>query len=202
MTGWVGIMSEARRIATTPMTVDEFRRWADRQPGKWELVHGEPRAMSPASLAHSLIQARAASLIDRHLDAAGSRCRVATEVAVIPATFSRSNARSAHLAVTCAPRGEDRWDMAAPVFILEILSPTNERDTRDNVWAYMTIPSVRQILLLRSVRMGGEMFARGPDGGWPEEAVELSAPDPVGIDPVGFACALRDFYASTSLAQP
>ena len=48
-----------------------------------------------------------------------------------------------------------------PVFLLEILSPTNEQDTRDNVWAYMTIPSVQQILLVDSTAVRGEMLRRG-----------------------------------------
>ena len=48
-------MGLAQRV-TTPMTVDEFRTWADRQPGRWELVDGQPRAMSPASRAKNATQ--------------------------------------------------------------------------------------------------------------------------------------------------
>ena len=194
-------MAEARRVAT-PMTVDEFRRWADRQPGKWELVDGQPRAMAPASLTHGLIQARAAFLIERHLEGTGGPCRAVTEAAVVPASFKRSNARGADLAITCSSPAEDGWEIKEPVFILEILSPSNEQDTRDNVWVYMTIPSVRQIVLLNSTSVRGELFQRGRDGAWPEEATELSAGDAVRIEPIGFSCALAEFYARTNLAAP
>ena len=139
-------MGLAQRV-TTPMTVDEFRTWADRQPGRWELVDGQPRAMSPASSTHGFIQARAAYLVERHIEASGNPCRSATEPPVIPAAYKRHNARAPDLGVTCAPPSDD-WELMRPVFLLEILSPTNEQDTRDNVWAYMTIPSVRQILLV------------------------------------------------------
>ena len=194
-------MAEARR-ATIPMTAAEFRRWADRQPGKWELVDGQPRAMAPASLTHGLIQAWAAFLINRHLEDTGSACRAVTEAAVVPASFKRSNARGADLAITCAPPAEDGWEIKEPVFILEILSPSNEQDTRDNVWVYMTIPSVQQVVLLDSRSIRGEVFQRGRDGGWPEEATELSAGDAVRIEPIGFSCALAEFHARTSLVTP
>ena len=75
-------MGLAQRV-TTPMTVDEFRTWADRQPGRWELVDGQPRAMSPASSTHGFIQARAAYLVERHIEASGNPCRSATEPPVI-----------------------------------------------------------------------------------------------------------------------
>jgi Uma2 family endonuclease len=193
-------MAEARRSAP-PMTVAEFRRWADRQPGRWELVAGQPRAMAPASATHGLIQAQAAYLILRHLDEAGSLCRAVTEAAVVPASFKRSNARVTDLAVTCEPPAEDGWDVTNPVFLLEVLSPSNEQDTRDNVWAYMTIPSVRQVLLLHSTAIRGEMFERRRDETWSEEAVELAADDTVRIEPIGFSCALREFYRRTGLAS-
>ena len=193
-------MSEAKRIAT-PMTVTEFRAWADRQPGKWELVDGQPRAMAPASTTHGLIQLRAGSLIDRHIDDTRSPCRAVTEAPIVPASFKRHNARATDLAITCSPRSEDEWALREPVFILEILSPSNQQDTRDNVWMYMTIPTVRQILLLASTAVRGEMFERRADGTWPEEARDLLAADIVHIEPINLSCPLSSFYDRTSLAS-
>ena len=194
-------MSQAERVAP-PMAVEEFRAWSARQPGKWDLVDGWPRAMAPASITHGLIQARAASLLDRHIEDTRSPCRAATEAAIVPSSFKRRNARGADLAVTCSPPAGDEWALTDPVFILEILSPSNEQDTRDNVWVYMTIASVRQILLLASTAIRGEMFQRRGDGAWPEEAQDLAAGDTVRVEPIGFACPLEAFYARTSLAVP
>ena len=194
-------MAEARRIAT-PMTVTEFRRWADRQRGKWELVDGRPRAMAPASSTHGLIQARAAFLVERHIEDRRSSCRSATEAPVVPSSFKRHNARATDLAITCSPCADDAWELQDPVFILEILSPSNEQDTRDNVWAYMTLPSMQQVLLLDSTAVRGEMFQRRADGTWPEEAQDLVPGDTVHIEPIGFSCPLDSFYARTSLASP
>lgn len=197
-------MSHARRAAP-PMTVEEFLTWADRQPGKWELVDGWPRAMAPASTTHGLIQARAAFLLERHIEDTRDPCRAVTEAAIVPASFKRHNARGADLAITCSPAAEDEWALKDPVFILEILSPSNEQDTRDNVWAYMSmwaymsIPSVRRILLLASTAVRGEMFQRRDDGSWPEEAQPLAAGDVVRVEPIGFECPLAAFYARTNL---
>ena len=119
-------MSQAKR-AVTPMSVEEFLAWAARQPGRWELVDGWPRAMAPASATHGLIQARAASLIDRHIEDTRSPCRAATEAAIVPASFKRRNARASDLAITCSPPAEDGWALNDPVFILEILSPSTSR---------------------------------------------------------------------------
>ena len=92
--------------------------------------------------------------------------------------------------------------MRGAVFLLEVLSPSNEQDTRDNVWAYMTVPSVRQILLLESTGVRGEMFTRRPGGPWPEEAQELLGADLVHVEQIDFTCPLSDSYARTSLALP
>ncbi len=85
-------MSQARRTET-PMTAEEFRNWANRQPGKWELVDGLPRAMAPASTTPGLIQARAAFLIERHIQDTRNPCRALTEASVVPSSFRGHNAR-------------------------------------------------------------------------------------------------------------
>lgn len=191
-------MSQAGHVAP-PMTVEAFLTWADEQPGKWELVGGWPRAVALAGATNGLLQARAAFLLDRHIEDTCGPCRVVTEAAIVPASFKRHNARVADLAITCSPPGEDEWALKDPVFILEILSPTNEQDTRDNVWVYMTMPSVRQILLLASTAVRGELFQRRGDGAWSEEAQNLAAEDVVRVEPIGFTCPLAAFYARTNL---
>lgn len=110
-------MAQAER-ASTPMTVVQFRAWADRQPGRWELVDGQPRATAPASTTRGLIQSRACFLIERRLEEAGSPCRVVVEAPIVPASFRRSNARATDLAVTCSPPAEDL--AADPVHVEQI----------------------------------------------------------------------------------
>ena len=86
------------------------------------------------------------------------------------------------------------------MLILDVVSLANERDVRRNIRAYMSITSVRQILLLASTAVKGEMPARKPDGTWPEEAARLAARDTVRFGVISFACTLDEFYAQTALA--
>jgi Uma2 family endonuclease len=55
-----------------------------------------------------------------------------------------------------------------PVLIIEILSPSNWPETWTNVWAYTTIPSVREILIVHSTKIGVELLRRDAAGHWPE----------------------------------
>jgi len=84
--------------------------------------------------------------------------------------------------------------------MVEILSPSNEHLTRANVWAYTSIPSVAEILLLSSTSIEGELWRRGADGAWPSQPQMLAAADPVRLESIGFAETLASFYRTTSLA--
>jgi len=63
------------------------------------------------------------------------------------------NMRVPDIAVNCVPDERGQRALPDPILIIEILSPSNERETRENVWAYATIPSLREILLVRSTEI-------------------------------------------------
>ncbi len=155
--------------------------------------------MAPASLTHGLLQAELAYLLLRHLRAAGSECRVVVAPGVIPRVESQHNERVPDLAVTCSMQPDGRT-IADPVLLIEIISPSNEADTRRNVWAYTTIPSVFEILLLSSTSMVGELLRRDTSGAWPIAPVPLIESSLVRLDSIGFVASMGDFYAATRLA--
>ena len=55
---------------------------------------------------------------------------------------------------------QEEYDASDPVLLVEILSPSNRAETWTNVWAYTTIPSVREILVLHSLRIRAELLRR------------------------------------------
>lgn len=65
--------------------------------------------------------------------------------------------------------------LTEPVVLIEIVSPSNEADTRRNVWAYTSIPSAAEILLLSSTSMSGELLRRNPQGEWAGDPFMLGA---------------------------
>ncbi|HEX4171510.1 MAG TPA: Uma2 family endonuclease, partial [Acetobacteraceae bacterium] len=181
------------------MTVDEFVAWAPND--RWELINGRPRAMAPASATHGIIQARFASVLTRHLDARGMPCVAVTEPAILPRVRSRSNMRVPDLAVTCSPVEPGQIALPDPVLVIEILSPTNESETWENVWTYVSIPSVQEVLVLRSAVIAADLLRRRPDSTWPEEPVQLGPSDALHLQCIGLTVPLAELYIGTYLAR-
>lgn len=182
------------------MTVDEFLCWdsGDRSGRLWQLVDGEPEAMAPASENHGALQIEIGGLIRDHLRATRPNCRVIGAPGVVPHLRANWNARVPDLGVTCSPPS-GRHLMQGPVLLIEILSPSNEAETWRNVWAYTTIPSVKEILVVRSTRIEAELLRRLSDGNWPKETTVLGPGDQTMLESVGLSVGLEAFYATTSL---
>jgi Uma2 family endonuclease len=184
------------------MTVEEFLAWpGDGMSRKHQLVDGEPRAMAPASPTHGTIQANVAALLRGHFMARRSPCYVAIEPGVVPRVRSHVNMRVPDLGVSCVPNEPGHRSLPEPALLVEILSPSNEAETWESVWAYATIPSVREILVVRSTRVEAELLRRQPDGSWPEWPEFLAAAAELRLDSVGLAVPLAELYAQTHLAH-
>lgn len=188
-----------RRKMPHHITVDEFIAWAP--DDRWELIDGSPRAMAPASATHGIIQARLATILNRRLDAQGRGCVVVTEPAIVPRVRSRSNMRVPDLAVTCSPVEPGQIALPDPLLIVEILSPNNESETWENVWTYVSIPSVQEVLVLRSATIAADLLRRRPDATWPEEPMQLGANDELSLQCIGLTVPLAELYIGTYLAR-
>ena len=194
-------MTTARKPLPPRMTVADFLDWpGDGTAKRFQLVDGEPRAMAPASATHGLVQATLAYLFTRRLIETGSPCRAVTEPAVVPRLRAHANLRVPDLGVTCSSIEPGQIVLPDPVLLVEILSPGNEADTRENVWAYATIPSVAEILLVHSTRIAAELLRRGADLTWPEEPEEIGPGGMLHLESITLTCPLAELYARTHLA--
>jgi hypothetical protein len=91
--------------------------------------------------------------------------------------------------------------IAEPVLIVEILSPSNQgAETWANVWACTTIPSVREIVVPRTVAIGADLLRRRPDGSWPRTPEAIEARDLI-LESIGFQAPLETLYRTTRLAR-
>ena len=183
-----------------PMTVAAFLAWdpGDRSGRLWQLRDGVPEAMAPATEAHGAIQAELARIIGNHLLAAGRPCRVVTDPGIVPRVRRAENVRIPDLAVSCAPPGTERL-MTEPVLVIEILSPSNAEQTWANVWAYATIPSVAEILVVSSTERRAELLRRGADGAWPPEPEPMGPEGMLRLDSIGLSVPLASLYRTTTL---
>jgi Uma2 family endonuclease len=191
-------MEAAQRLPSV-MTVNEFLAW-DAPPGTpWQLVDGEPGAMAPASRTHGRIQNKLGSLIDAHLTARGGPCTIITAPGIVPRVRSDSNFRIPDLAVTCTDYEREELSLAEPVLIIEILSPSNQAETWTNVWAYATIPSVQEILIVHSTSIRADLLRRDAAGVWPEQG-RIIEDGTLELSSIGFRTKLAAVYQGTRLA--
>jgi len=193
-------MVAALKLPPRRMTVAEFLEW-DPEDGSgaiWQLRDGEPEMMAPATDRHGSIQGELAHLLINSLAERGSRCRVVIDPGVIPRVRSDRNMLVPDIGVTCDPPSDKRA-LPNPVALIEILSPSNEAETRANLWAYASIPSVTEIVVVLTSRIAAEVLRRGSDGARPEQ------PEPVGpdgeprLDSIGFAAPLGAAYRTSGL---
>jgi Uma2 family endonuclease len=177
------------------MTAIEFLAWNPQGSDRWELIDGAPCAMAPASPRHGAIQSEATRLIANHLADTRPACTVFVEAGVQPKVRADVNVRVPDLAITCAA-----WDdpqeptVREPLVVVEILSPSNQATTWQNVWSYTTIPSVREILVLHTTDARADLLRRAADGTWPDNPQVLAAGDAVTMEAIGFSAPLVAFY--------
>jgi Uma2 family endonuclease len=183
------------------MSLDEFLAWNPGGDEIWQLVDAVPQAMAPPSTIHGALQSELARLIGNHLWSQGGRCRILTTPGVVPHVLSSANLRVPDLAVTCSPLEIGQSSITDSILVIEILSPSNQAETRANLWAYSTIPSVQEIFVLQSVSIGAELMRRGSDGTWPKEPERIKSADIV-LDSIGMRLPLLDLYDGTPLWRP
>ena len=190
-------------LAKTPvfMSVEEFLRWEPGDGRTWQLVDGEPQAMAPPSLVHGILQGELGSVIRNHLRERGSSCRLLVTPGVVPHMLSSHNVRIPDLAVTCSALPLQGATLTDPVLVVEILSPGNQAETWANVWAYTSIPSVQEVVVLRTMSVGADVLRRGAGGTWPQEPAEVTKGDLV-LDSIGLQTSLMDLYEGTPLHRP
>jgi Uma2 family endonuclease len=193
-------MSAANQLPAT-MTVNEFLDWNPQDGDRWELVDGTPRAMAPAAPRHGAIQSEAARLIGNHLAAVRPACRVIVEPGIRPKVRGNHNVRVPDLAVSCTPWGNDDRLLHEPLLAIEILSPSNKADTWANVWSYVTIPSVLEILVLHTAEIRADLLRRQADGVWPDNPIALGSGDVVTLESLGYSAPLPAFYRTTGLVR-
>ncbi|HEY0425396.1 MAG TPA: Uma2 family endonuclease [Rhodopila sp.] len=190
-----------RKHAPARMTLPEFLSWdaADPSGVPWQLVDGEPVAMAPGSETHAALQGEIGALLRNHLIAQGSPCRLLSQPGIVPRVRANRNFRIPDLGVTCAPPSQGLM-VPDPILLIEILSPSNEAQTRANIWAYTTIPSVREILAVHSTRIEAELLRRNGDDSWPEEPDMVTGLGALHLSSIGFTTTLAAFYRTTALA--
>jgi Uma2 family endonuclease len=170
------------RSSESPRVHDRRRipRLGRSERAAWQLIDGVPQAMAAGSGTHALIQGDVCALIGSHLAAHCPGCRVLSNPGVIPRLDSEDNFRIPDRGVTCTPIPRRVIEIAEPVLLIEVLSPGNPVQTWTNVWAYTSIPSVQEILVIRTASIGVQLLRRAPDASWPDVPLGIQARTRIG----------------------
>jgi Uma2 family endonuclease len=135
----------------TRMRVDEFLAWSERQPDdRYELVDGEIVAMTRDTVRHNRTKLAAYRALDDAARAAGLHCVVLVDE--VGVAISDKTLRIPDVVVQCGAEPDpDSMIMESPLIVVEVISPSGERDDTDTTLIdYFSMPSIRHYLIVFS----------------------------------------------------
>ena len=184
---------------TYGMTLDEFFAAFDSEPGKHVLVRGVPRLMSPAKPDHAIIQGNTLVIIAIHLRKLGGSCKAYPEAPISFRMFGHDNFRAPDILVDCSGMPTKGRAFEKPTVMVEVLSSSNEDETWETIQACSTIPSLKEILVLASLKIEAQVFRRAADGTWEDQPAEKKTSGAVTIEYLGLTLQLPEIYEGTTL---
>jgi Uma2 family endonuclease len=148
------------------MTVAEFLTWAAAQPrGRYELVRGEVVAMVPERARHNLVKTAVFRALDDAVRRSGLPCTTFTDGMTV--VIDDEHSREPDAAIQCGVATDlDSMVLEAPLIVVEITSPSSERDdTGDKLVEYFSVPSIRHYLIVNPTKKVVVHHARDESGG-------------------------------------
>lgn len=175
------------------LTVEEFLDCCPNDQRHYQLIDGVIVAMAPPAGRHQIIASRLNALIVNAVDANRPGCTARSQAGVAPQGLSGRNHFETDITVTCEPGLGIKGIVAEPVLIVEIQSPSTERDDHFvKLPQYQAIPSLLEILYVESERVAATIYRRQADG-W--DAIEVSGPDArLQLHTIGLDIALGAVY--------
>jgi Uma2 family endonuclease len=151
-------------VADKLWTLEEFLAFDDGTDASYQLFEGRIVAMNPPLRGHGGLVVRLAATISGQLK---PPCEAFAEAGIVPVN-RRHSWYKADLIVTCTPGNYKDQFIAAPVLVVEVLSPTNSAiDFSRKLPDYQQIASMRDILLVSSMERRIRHWRREGDG-WAE----------------------------------
>src|SRR5262245_19115491 len=147
------------------MTVTEFLAWASAQArGRYELVQGEVVAKAPERALHNYVKGEVFLALKDAVKRAKLPCMVFTEGMTV--VIDEEHAREPDAAVQCGVAfNPDTMILEAPLVVVEITSPSSERDdTGEKLVEYFSVPGIHHYLIVNPAKKVVVHHARGQGG--------------------------------------
>lgn len=155
-------MSEA---AVRKMTLPEFLTWQLDQRDRYELVDGQPVAMTGARIRHDRVTGNALTEIRRQFRGNGNPCDAFT--ADIGIITPHGNLRRPDVSVLCPPLDEEAMTSDSPRLVVEVLSESTEYiDRLVKLDEYKALESLEYIVIADPTRVAVAFWFRAADRAW------------------------------------
>ena len=180
-------------LAYKLLTVGEFLDACPNDERHYQLIDGIIVAMAPPAIPHQIIAGNLTGEIYAAVRANRPDCSVRSQAGIAPEGLGGRNHFETDITVTCRFARDYRGINAEPELIVEIQSPSTERDDHFvKLPQYQSIPSLQEILYIESERVGATVYRRaGAD--W--EASEISGRDArLRLGTIGLDIALGEIY--------
>lgn len=170
-----------------PLTAEEYIEGEQHSSVRHELVGGQAYAMVGASNIHNQIALTLASTLRTHLRGTPCRAYISDMKVRVGEDFYYPD-----LVVSCAAAAGTFHFVTDPVLIIEVLSPSTERQDRlEKRLAYARIPSLQEYVLISQEKLQVEIHRRIAEG-W--ELERCGQDDTLQFDSIGLTLPLVDIY--------
>lgn len=175
------------------LTVEEFLDTCPNDQRHYQLFDGVMVAMAPPGIPHQIIAANLTIEIGLAVRANLHGCSIHSQAGIAPHGVGGRDHFETDITVTCEPlSGSYRGIVSEPLLIVEVLSPSTDRDDVFlKLPAYQRIASLQEILYVESERTAATVYRREPDE-W--TAIAVGAEDRLHLDTIGLDILLADFY--------
>ncbi|TCZ60888.1 Uma2 family endonuclease [Roseicella aquatilis] len=171
-------------------TREEFRAWAERQPGRYELFWGEVVPMNAERLGHVQVKAQVWLALAQAVRVAGVECQAYSDGATVE--IGENTNYEPDALVNAGPRpGPNQIAAPNPVIVVEVASPsTTSIDTGEKLADYFRVPSIQHYLIVRTAKR--EVIHHRRDG--EDIKARVIRTGPLHLDPPGLTVAVEDFF--------
>lgn len=172
------------------ITPEEYLEGEQYSQVRHEYVAGEVHAMVGASRAHSLIAGNLHALLHQHLRDTPCQVHMADLKVKAGEAFYYPD-----LLVECERQPELEAQFSErPILVVEVLSPSTERrDRTEKRFAYQTLPSLREYVLIAQQGRQVSVYRRRTDAdGWDLES--MSGTDRLWLASVELSVMLDELY--------
>lgn len=175
------------------MTVDEYLVWALQNPGRYELIDGVVRQMSPETAGHADVKAQAYMALRTAIKASGLPLVVMPDGMTV--RVAKDTAFEPDALVYPSPRVNSKeMEITNPVIIVEVGSTsTHKYDAGFKLQGYMSLPSVQHVLLVNAAKQVIMHHRRVSETHFDATSI---ADGILHLDPPGLKVPVADFFVT------